>query len=191
MGACRIKQERPCDGCVSSSAGNLQLRRRHDHGSHWLPAKPIRAECCSNKLFIIISRRRGGRRFPQRSNKRPCGGTLASPRQPRHLRRSNTVLPSFRATTGSRHTKTPPTPLWIEAALASLSLAIIISRMALVDALYERSTETCLCAESRLEEKLNRPAAAGGGGAMDSPASRQTAGASCRHNFFLLLSQAK
>lgn len=55
MGACRIKQEQPCDGCVSSSAGNLQLRRRrHDHGSHWLPAKPIRAECCSNKLFIII-----------------------------------------------------------------------------------------------------------------------------------------
>lgn len=54
MGACRIKQERQCDGCVSSSAGNLQLRRRHDHGSHWLPAKPIRAECCSNKLFIII-----------------------------------------------------------------------------------------------------------------------------------------
>lgn len=52
IGACRIRQEMPCDGCVSG--GNLRLCRCHNHGSRWLSAKPIRAECCSNKLFIII-----------------------------------------------------------------------------------------------------------------------------------------
>lgn len=173
MGACRSRQERPCDGCVSGSAGNLQLRcrRRHDQGSHWLPSKPIRAECCSNKLFIIIpdgeeaAQSRGG----------PINGRAAS-RRPPHAgtgrsslpRWSNMVPPSFRASPGSR----PPRDLCplprMETAHASLSTAVIISRTAPVDALYERSREARLYAKSRLNGKLDRPAAGGGGGATDS-----------------------
>lgn len=41
-------------------------------------------------------------------------------------------------------------------------------------------------AESRLEGKLDRPAAAGGGGAIDSPAGREAAGASFRRYFFFI-----
>lgn len=170
MGACRSRQERPCDGCVSGSAGNLQLRRRrrHDQGSHWLPSKPIRAECCSNKLFIIIP---DGEEAAQ-----SCGGPIngrAAARRPPNAgtgrsslpRWSNTVPPSFRATPGSRP---HPPRARMETAHASLSAAVIISRTAPVDALYERSRETRLYAESRLKGKLDRPAAGGGGGATDS-----------------------
>lgn len=114
MGACRSRQERPCDGCVSGSAGNLQLRRRHrrhDQGSHWLPSKPIRAECCSNKLFIIIpdgeeaAQSRGGPINGRAAARRPPNAGTGRSSLPRW---SNTVPPSFRATPGSRP---PPRPL--------------------------------------------------------------------------------
>lgn len=55
--------------------------------------------------------------------------------------------------------------------------------MAPVNALYERSRETCFYAESRLEGELDRPAAAGGGGVTDYPAGRETAGASFSRYF--------
>lgn len=108
MGACRSRQERPCDGCVSGSVGNLQLRR-HDQGSHWLPSKPIRAECCSNKLFIIIpdgeeaAQSRGGPINGRAAARRPPNAGTGRSSLPRW---SNTVPLSFKATAGSR----PPTP---------------------------------------------------------------------------------
>lgn len=183
MGACRSRQERPCDGCVSGSVGNLQLRRhrrRHDQGSHWLSSKPIRAECCSNKLFIIIpdgeeaAQSRGGPINGRAAARRPPNAGTGRSSLPRW---SNTVPLSFRATPGSRPptpTTSPPDPHDLsplprmEKAHASLSAAVIIPRTAPVDALYERSRETRLYAESRLKGKLDRPAAGGGGGATDS-----------------------
>lgn len=49
-------QETYCDGFVKALCCNLQFCYRcHDHSFCWLLSKPIWAECCSNKLFIIMS----------------------------------------------------------------------------------------------------------------------------------------